>query len=471
MRENRVLVLGGGPGGYVAAIRAAQLGARVTLVEADQVGGTCMNRGCIPTKALLQATSYLDDFQKARAYGLDFGSPSIDFKKMMSRKRQILKTLVRGVKDLLRQHHVHVVEGYGRLISEREIEVEDPEGKKNTVSADRLILATGSGTQRPPIPGLDLPGVMDSDQALDIESPPRSLLIIGGGYIGLEFAVIYSRLGSKVLVVEMEPHILPAEDEEISRALEESLAERGIEILTGSRIREIKPSGPNLEVCLAGQKSPSRIVDKVLLAAGRAPRLDEQVLHRVGLQRTAQGIVVSDRLETSIPHVYAIGDMIGGYLLAHVAYAEGAAAAENALGANCVLDYTAVPRCIFTSPEVASVGMTEKKAKEIHPEVRVGRFPFQYNGKALIEGERHGLVKVVTEPRSGEILGVHILGPHASELLAEATTVISLEGRIEDMQAIIHPHPTLNEALGEAAMDVEKRAFHVSPQKRRQKSA
>jgi len=465
MKEIKVLVLGGGPGGYMAAIRAAQLGAKVSLIESDRLGGTCMNRGCIPTKALLRATSYLEEFQRAAAYGILVGQPSIDFRKMMSHKEQAVKTLVRGVERLLKQHRVDLIQGYGRLTSGREIEVEDARGKKRIFSGDRLILAMGSKAMEPPVAGLNTLGVMNSDQALEIDTPPERLLIIGGGYIGLEFAIIYARLGSKVTVVEMQPQILPAEDEEIATALKASLVARGIEIITGSRIQKIVNSGSGLNVFWASEPALPKIVDKVLVAAGRAPRLDETVLGSIGLSSSGRGIEVSERLETSIPNVYAIGDLIGGYLLAHAAYAEGAAAAENALGGSMVPDYAAIPRCVFTSPEMAAVGLTEKQAREVHPDLRIGRFHFKHNGKALIEDEQVGFVKVIAEPHHGEILGIHILGPHATELLAEAVAVMSLEGTIADLEAVIHAHPTLSEAVREAAMDASDRAVHVPPRR------
>jgi dihydrolipoamide dehydrogenase len=469
-KTKKILILGGGPGGYFAAIKASQLGARVSLIEAGPIGGTCLNEGCIPTKALLQAASCIRQIQKGPFYGIETGAAKIDFKKLMARKEKTIQSLVQGVEGLLRQNGVEVIRGYGRLASDHEIEVEDREGRRNRLSADRIILAAGSKAVSPPIPGLELPGVIGSREALSIDALPERLLIIGGGYIGLEFASIYSAFGTKVTLVEMESRILPMEDAEAAGLLQDALAAQDIEIITGAAVKKVGPVDSRLQAEFHTGGPAPRTADKILVAAGRAPRLESSVFAEVDLRRSEKGVAVSERMETSVPGIYAIGDMVGGYLLAHVAFEEGAVAVENALGGDAVMDSAAVPRGVFTFPEMAAVGMSEEEAKKRYSQVGVGRFSFRHNGRALIEDEQKGMVKVVTGPTHGEILGIHIVGAHATELVAEAAAIMSLEGTIEDLQAVIHNHPTLSEALGEAALDVSEMAVHAPSHRQRAKN-
>jgi dihydrolipoamide dehydrogenase len=462
-KETQVAVIGGGPGGYMAAIRAAQLGAQVTLIEADRLGGTCVNRGCVPTKALLQAVSYLDGIKKAAAYGISAGKVAVDFKKMMVQKDQAVKTLVLAIRRLVRGNGIQLLEGYAKLASHQEVAVGGADGKTRMVRADRIILAMGSRTASLPVPGIESAGVITSQEALQLDSPPESLLIIGGGYIGLEFATIYSRLGSRVTIVEKMPAILPLEEEETAGLLAAALESEGIRLKTGAEVERILPSGASgkLKVHIKASKPETITADKVLAAVGRVPMVDEAVLKNSDIKRSPKGIQVDDRLRTSVPNIFAIGDVVGGHLLAHVAYAEAAVAAENAMGRDSVMDYDVIPRCAYTLPELASVGMSEKQARLAYPQVRVGKFHFRFNGRALISGDQIGLVKILSEPRHGEILGVHILGPHATELIAEASAVMKLEGTVDELVSIIHAHPTLTEAVGEAGLDLLGRAVHL----------
>jgi dihydrolipoamide dehydrogenase len=471
-REPHILILGGGPGGYRAAIRAAQLGGRVTLVEKDQLGGTCLNRGCIPTKVLIQAVAFLNDFQKAHSYGIQMSKPDIDIKRMMAHKNSTVKTLVGGLERLFQQYGIDILRGVGRLTSDSEIEVERPGVKKNVIHGDKIILAMGSKPFPLTIPGMDLEGVMGSDQILSMESIPKSLLVVGGGYIGLEFATIYSKLGTKVILIEKLSHILPNEDEEISKLLTDHLTQSGLEVFADTEIDQIEPSGKDqVKVSLKSShgipgRFLERIVEKVLVATGRVPLIEESVLKNSGIRYSNKGIEVNDRLETSVPGIYAVGDVVGGLLLAHVAYTEGNVAAENAMGGSASVDYTKIPRCVYTLPEIASVGLIEKEAQNHYGGIEVGRFHFQFNSRALILGDQVGMIKVLADPSSGEILGVHIFGPHATELISEASAVMTLEGTIDDLTSIVHAHPTLSEAIFEATLDVRSQAIHIPPRKK-----
>jgi len=464
--QPHIAVLGGGPGGYAAAIRASQLGARVTLIEKDKLGGTCMNRGCIPTKALLQAASYLDQLKKASAYGIRSGKITIDFERMMTHKDRIVGTLVHGVERLVKGNGIRLVKGTGRLLSDHEIEVESSSGKREVIQGDKLILAMGSKASSLSIPGIRSKGVMTSDEALQIEAVPKSLLVIGGGYIGLELATIYSRLGSKVIVVEKMPTIFPGEDEDLCKILTDALNQEGMEILTNTEVKRIDEDGRGeLKTTLTSEAKGERVVEKILVATGRVPLVEEAAIGKCGVRFDGRGVSVNGKMESSVPGVYAVGDLAGGLLLAHVAYAEGMAAAENAMGGDSVMDYGVIPRCAYTFPELASVGLSEKNARDLPHDVRIGVFPFRYNGKALVSDEQVGLVKVVADALHGEILGVHVLGPHATELIAEASAIMHLEGTAEEFMSLIHAHPTLSEALGEAASDLIARAIHRPPAK------
>jgi dihydrolipoamide dehydrogenase len=471
MPESDVVVVGGGTGGYTAAIRASQLGAKVTLIEKDTLGGTCLNRGCIPTKALLRGAELVNLAHQGKDYGVNAGEVTIDFPQMMARKEQIVRTLVTGVQSLMRGNGIEVIKGVATVISPRQVQVESS-GEKRTIEAGKIILAPGSIAATLPIPGVDEPGVITSNEALQLSEIPQSMVVVGGGAIGVEFATIFAGLGSTITIVEMLPEIIPTEDHELCLFLQDSLQRKGTEVLTGARVARIEdePGGGKLATVSTEAGEREIKAQLVLIAVGRKPNTEHLGLEETGVKTEGGRIIVNRQMETSVPGIYAVGDAIGGILLAHVASAEGEVAAENALGRTSSIDYRVVPRCIYTMPEIAAVGMTEREAREEGIDITVGRFPFTANGKAIILGEREGLVKVVADSGSGEVLGIHIVGPHATDLIAEAALSMKMEGTIQEVFSTIHAHPTLSEAIREAALDVEGTAFHIPPRKSRASS-
>ncbi len=461
MKQSDVVIVGGGPAGYVAAIRASQLGSKVILIEKDSLGGTCLNRGCIPTKALLHSVGILESARQGKDYGVNVGEIIIDFAKMMSHKDAVVKTLVTGVQYLMRSNAIEVIKGMGKVISPTEVEVDS--GQKETIKAAKIILAPGSVPSVVPIPGVDGSGVVTSDGVLQLSEIPQSLLVIGGGVIGVEFATIFAKLGAEVTIVEMLPKIIPTEDTELSLSLRRVLERSGIKIFTSAQVRRIEddPEGDKLISFTTGEGEQKLTAELVLVAVGRKPNIEGLGLETVGIKTERSRIVVNDRMETSIPGIYAAGDAIGGIQLAHVASAEGVVAVENALGKDSAIDYRVVPRCIYTMPEVAAVGLTENQAREKELNLKVSRFPFTANSKALILGQRDGFVKVLSDARSGEIFGVHIFGPQATELIPEAALAMKMEATVSEISSTIHAHPTLSEAIREAALDAEGMVVHM----------
>lgn len=468
MSAKNMVIIGGGPGGYVAAIRAAQLGGKVTLIEKDELGGTCLNRGCIPTKAMLRAAELLDLMETSKDFGIHTGEISVDFAKILARKDRAVKTLVSGVSGLMKSNGVEVIKGKARLISPKEIEVLDEKQQKVVYQAKKIILATGSISADLPIPGAKIPGVINSDEALQLTKVPESMVIIGGGPIGLEFGTIFAKLGTKVTILEMLPQILPGEDAEVASSLDKSLRSSKIQILTNSQVKGIfeGSAGKKKVVATTGEGEKAFEAQYVLMAVGRRPNIEGLGLEEAGVHFTPKGVEVNEKMETNVSDVYAIGDVTGQWLLAHFASAQGGVAAENAMGQEVRMDRRHVPRCVYTLPEVASVGLTEKQAKDAGYELKVGKFPFAANGKATIIGERNGFVKIVAGAEYGEILGVHIFGPQATDLIAEGVLAMHLEATALDMARSIHPHPTLSEAMMEAALDVEGVAVHFPPRKK-----
>lgn len=461
--SKKVVIVGGGPGGYVAALRAAQLGLSVILVERDEVGGTCLNRGCIPTKALLKTAEALDLVRKAADVGIDVQGFQVNLDKIRERKSSVVQGLVKGVRYLLGAKKVRLVKGEARLIEGGLVEVSAAGGTCERLSSDAVILATGSMASVPPVEGADLPGIIGSDEALELRDVPERLLIVGGGAIGVEMATVYASLGSKVTIVEMMEQILPDLDVDLVGVLERELKGRGIEILTRSRVQRISAApGGGLEVELQTPRgSVKQAASKVLMAAGRRPNTAGLGLESVPLKLDREWIKVDERMRTGVPGLYAIGDVTGGALLAHVASAQGVVAAEDIAGHSSRMSYEAIPSCIYTSPEIASVGLTEKEAAARGKAVKIAKFPFLANGKALTMGEREGFVKVIAGEKYGEILGVHIVGPHATDLIGEALLALKLEATWEDIGHAIHPHPTLTEALMEACLAAGGEAIHI----------
>jgi dihydrolipoamide dehydrogenase len=466
LKPSDVVIIGGGPAGYVAAIRASQLGGKAVLIEKDSLGGTCLNRGCIPTKALLHHVGILESVRKAGDYGISVGEIIVDFVKMMKNKDTLVNTLVTNIGSLMKGNAIEVIKGEAEIISPTEVAVDH--GQRESIRCDRIILAPGSVPSSVPIPGVDGSGVITSNEALQLSKVPQSLLIIGGGVIGVEFATIFAKLGTKVTIVEMLPQIIPTEDPEVARTLKRILERGGgIKILTGTQVNRIEdgPEGNKLISVATGEAEQKLTAELVLVAVGRKPNIAGLGLEKVGINTERGKILVNNRMETNVPGVYAAGDAIGGVLLAHVASAEGEVAAENALGKDAVMDYTVVPHCIYTMPEVASIGWTENQARENGRDFKLGRYPFAANPKAMIIGQRDGFVKVINDAGSGEIFGIHIFGHQATELIAEAAVAMKSKASVADVAATIHAHPSLSEAVREAVLDAQGIAIHMPPRR------
>ncbi len=457
MLEYDIVIIGGGPGGYVAAIRAAQLGARVALVEKERIGGTCLNHGCIPTKTLVRSVEAYLLAKQAAQYGVDIGGRiAVNFPQMMARKDEVVDTLVTSVIELVKGHKIDIYEGLGTILKPGLVQVQmdagGPEPSGQQLAARNIVIATGSVPARLPIPGLDLPGVLTSRQLLALEELPQSLAIVGGGVIGVEFASIFSALGTEVTVVEMLPHLLPPVDRKLARRFQRILSAQGVEVQLDAPVKEISLENGRLRVKFASAKGEGAVeAEKVLLAVGRWPYTEGLGVGELGIRMDGRRILVNESMETSVPGVYAIGDVLGTYMLAHVASYEGEVAVENALGHRRAADYRAVPYCVFTMPELAGVGLGEGEAKEQGLNYQVVRFPFSASGRALAMGETEGQVKMVCEKGSGRVLGLHIMGPRASDLIAEGGLAIQLGATAEDLAQTIHAHPTLPEAVMEAA--------------------
>jgi len=457
-----VAVLGGGPGGYVAALVAAQRGARVVLIEKGRVGGTCLNVGCIPTKVLTSVTELLVRAKGAGEFGLAIPEARVDLPGLMAYKGKTVDQLVGGVEQLLKARRVTLIHGEAQLIKADTLSIDDGKGGRQEVSAQRIILAPGSVTATPPIAGSSLPGVLTSTGALEIETVPARLVVVGGGVIGLEFACIYEALGSQVTVLEMTAAILPgATDEAIAKRLHVLLRRRGMEVQTSTVVQRIERIGETLRVfaATAGAETATDC-DRVLIATGRWPNTQGMGFAEVGLRFNGRAIAVDERLATNLPNVWAVGDAIGGWMLAHKAMVDGRVAAENVTGGQRQADYRSVPNVIFTRPEVASVGVTEAEARGSGAEVKVTQFPFSANPRARILGEPDGLVRLVCEAGSGRVLGVHLLGPHVTDLIAEGALAVQTGATADDLAWTTHAHPTLPEAMLEAALTFRDRAIH-----------
>ncbi|MDN5311775.1 MAG: dihydrolipoamide dehydrogenase [Thermoanaerobacteraceae bacterium] len=455
-----IAIIGGGPGGYVAAIYAGKKKAKVCLIERDELGGTCLNRGCIPTKALIHSANIVSEIKQAKRFGIITRDVQIDWNTIQKNKETIVKTLTKGVENLLKANGVKTYKGTAKLLDKNTIEITYQTGQKEAITAQKIILATGSSPVIIPIPGYDLPGVITSDEALSLEELPESMLIIGGGVIGIELGYIYNTMGVDITIVEMLPQILPRQDEEIQKELRKILERQGIKIYTSSKVKAIEKTEDKLITTFETQEGVKQITtDRVLMAAGRKPNTEAVKDLNLDIQKT--GITVDEYLRTNIQNIYAIGDVTGKSMLAHVASHQGITAAKNALGQNKKMDYKVIPGCIYTSPEVASVGLTEEEARQKYKDnIKIGRFPFIASGKALTLGERQGFVKIISDSKYNEILGVHILGPNATELAAEAALAIKLECTAEELADTIHAHPTLSEAVMEASFDLLGEPIH-----------
>ncbi|MBR0598545.1 dihydrolipoyl dehydrogenase [Sinanaerobacter chloroacetimidivorans] len=452
-----IAVLGGGPAGYVAAIRAAQLGAEVVLIEESELGGVCLNSGCIPTKALLKTAETAATIKGAKEFGINGKMENANWDLAVARKDRVVKSLNTGLGQLLDTRGVRIIKGRGTVITINTIFVQTID-EIIEVNCKKMILTTGAVPMKPPIDGIDLDGVITSNEALDLDSLPESIVIIGGGVIGIEFASLLNSLGVKTTIIEQQDTILPFEDKEIVTELLKIMKRQGIAFKLSALVSEIQKTENGLAVVYSvGGKSSIQVCEKVLVAVGR--KLNSDIFQNLPLHIKKGAIVVDENMETNIKGVYAAGDLTGGKLLAHLAFMEGKTAAENALGMSSKVNYNAVPSCIYTNPEVASVGLTEEEAKQAGISVKVGRFNFRNNGRALTLGEREGFVKVVAD-QENTIIGGQILGADASEMISELTLAITLKARADTLADMIHPHPSLSEAIWEACADVAGRAIH-----------
>jgi dihydrolipoamide dehydrogenase len=460
--ELDLIIIGSGPGGYVAGIRAAQLGMKVAVVEKDpKFGGTCLLRGCIPTKALLHTASVLDEIREADSLGIQVAPPVLDIVKAQERKQKVVDSNSKGVEFLFKKNKVAGIHGLGRITGPHEVEVEGPDGK-TTYGAKFIMIATGSVPRDVPIAPTDGERILNSDHVLELKKVPASLAVLGAGAVGTEFASIYASFGSKVTLIEMLPRILPIEDEEVSAELQKALRKRGIDVMTGTRMLGVERTETGVRLRLEGGKVDTVEAELLLVAIGRRPVTENLNLEALGIEIERGYVKVDPYMRTAVPHIYAIGDVINTPWLAHVASAEGILAAEHMAGEKVKpINYDRVPSCTYCDPEVASVGLTEAKAKERGYDVKVGKFPFTALGKAKVIGKTTGFVKVVRETKYDEVLGVHIIGAHATDLIAEACVALQMEGTDEELLRTMHAHPTMSESVMEAAHAAHGAAIHM----------
>jgi len=474
-----VVIIGGGPGGYVAAIRAAQLGLRIALIEKLHLGGVCISYGCIPTKALLRNAEVISLLGRGKDFGFTVTGLEVDFGAAVDRSRKVSKRLVKGIGVLMRKNKVEVIEGTGRLLSPNAVEVAlNPSaslpstglgtgrtgaGGTRTLETRNVVIATGG--QARTIPGIEVDGkrVLTYREAIVLRELPASAVIVGAGPIGMEFAHVWSTYGAEVTVVEMLPHALPLEDEEVSKEVERAFKRRKVRLLTSTRVQGVETTASGVKVSVSGEKGEQVLeAERALVAIGIQPNSENLGLEEIGVRVERGTIAVDDKLRTSVPGVYAIGDVTGKLALAHVASAQGIVAVETIAGVETVeLDYEAMPRCTYCQPQVASFGITEAQAVERGHKVKVGRFPFRANGKALGLGDYDGFVKIVAGAASGEILGAHLVGPEVTELLPELVLARNWELTPEEIARTVHAHPTLSEVLMEAAHAVFGEAIHI----------
>lgn len=453
MIKTDIAIIGTGPGGYIAALRARQLGARVVCIEKEHIGGVCLNEGCIPTKALLRSAEVLQLAREADRFGVRVGETGFDWAAVQARKARVVSQLVGGVVKLLSRAGVQVLSGTARLARERTLVVESLAGNE-AVEAETIVLATGSRPLIVPVPGLDDPEILDSTTALALERLPHSLCIIGSGAIGTEFASLFATFGVQVTLVEMMPRVAPLMDESVSEGLAWSLGQRGVDIKTGARVTRVEHLAEGYRTTLQTAEG-TQIVEseRVMSAIGRAPNVEGLGLETIGLVPTRKGIQVDVHMRTAAPGVYAIGDVAAeGPMLAHVASRQGIVAVEDALGLPARMDYAAVPSCIYSLPEAAGVGLTEEQARAQYGQVTTAKFALANNGKAVAMGDTDGMVKVIAETQHGAVLGVHVVGPHASDLVLQGALGIQLELTLEEWAETIQPHPSLGEALSEAVL-------------------
>jgi len=459
MPDLDIAIIGAGPGGYVAAIKAAQLGGKVCVIEKGELGGTCLNRGCIPTKTLYSSAKLASMVKNAAEFGIEVKEANIDFARVMFQKDEVVRKLVSGVGTLFKGNKIKSIKGNGKITNPGKIEVTKADGTVELVEARNIIIATGSEPANIPIFEIDEKQVLTSTGALELTELPKSLIVVGGGVIGCEFASIFNAFGCEVAIVELLPTILSTEDVQVIRQMQLFLKRKGIKIVTKANIIKVSKSEGSITAELeSGEKLQA---EKMLVSIGRKLNLEGIGLENIGLKVENGRVAVNEHMQTNIENIYAVGDIANRFQLAHVASTEGIVATQNCMGVSSAMDYGTIPSCIFTLPEVAKVGLTEEQARKEGYEVKTGRFPFMANGKALGMREADGFVKIVSDAETNDILGVHILGSNASELIHEASLAIKLGASVKDLAHAIHAHPTLSESVMEAAEVAYDKAIHL----------
>jgi dihydrolipoamide dehydrogenase len=458
-----LIVIGGGPGGYVAAIRASQLGLKTAVVEKESLGGICLNWGCIPTKALLKSAQVFEYIKHAKDYGISVNEATADFDSIIKRSRDVAGGMSKGIQFLFKKNKVDEIKGFGKLTRDKKVEVTAPDGKKTIYSAKHIIVATGGRARELPSLPIDNEKVIGYRKAMVLEKQPKSMVVVGSGAIGVEFAYFYNAIGTKVTIVEFLPRIVPNEDEEISKELEKMYKKQGMEIMTSSEVLGVDKSGAG---CKVKVKTPTgeQIIecDVVLSAVGVATNIEGIGLEEAGVKTDKGRVVVDDYYKTNVPGIYAIGDIVKGPALAHVASAEGIICVEKIAGHHPEpLNYNNIPGCTYCSPEIASVGMTEKQAKDAGYQIKVGKFPFAASGKASAAGSKEGFIKVIFDAKYGEWLGAHMIGANVTEMIAEVVVARKLETTGLDIVKSVHPHPTMSEAIMEAAAAAYGEVIHI----------
>ena len=458
-----LIVLGSGPGGYVAAIRASQLGLKTAIVEAEELGGICLNWGCIPTKALLKSAQVFEYISHASDYGITVKDATADFGSMVKRSRGVADGMSKGVQFLMKKNKIEILSGWGKIQPGKKVEVVDKDGKKTVYAADSIIIATGARARELPTLKIDNEKIIGYRKAMTLEKQPKSMVVVGSGAIGVEFAYFYNSIGTKVTIVEFMDRIVPVEDEEVSKALEKIYKKSGITVMTSSEVTKVDTKGAGCKVTVKTAKGEEVLdCEVVLSAAGVVSNLENIGLEEVGIMVDKGKIQVNDYYQTNMPGYYAIGDVVPGPALAHVASAEGIICVEKIAGHHPEpLDYGNIPGCTYCSPEIASVGMTEAKAKAAGYEVRIGKFPFSASGKASAAGAKDGFVKLVFDKKYGEILGAHLIGANVTEMIAEIVAIRKLETTGHELIKTVHPHPTMSEAIMEAAAAAYDEVIHL----------
>ena len=459
-----LVVIGSGPGGYVAAIRASQLGMKVGVVEKAELGGVCLNWGCIPTKSLLKSAQVFEYLNHAKDYGINIdGKASADFSAMVKRSREVAGGMSNGIQFLFKKNKIEVIQGTGKLTKDKKVEVTNSDGKKDTIEAKHVLLATGARSRQLPNLPQDGEKIIGYRKALTLEKQPESMVVVGSGAIGSEFAYFYNSIGTKVTLVEYLDNVVPLEDEEVSKQLGRSFKKAGIKVMTSSEVTNVDTSGKKVKVTVKTKKGEESIeADIVLSAVGIAPNIEDIGLEEAGVEVEKGRVKVDEFYRTSAEGVYAIGDIVPGQALAHTASAEGIICVEKIAGKDVEpLNYGNIPACTYTTPEVASVGMTEKAAKEAGYELKVGKFPFSASGKASAAGHKEGFVKLIFDAKYGELLGAHMIGANVTEMIAELVTARKLETTGHEIIKTVHPHPTMSEAVMEAAAAAYDEVIHI----------